>query len=381
MKNIRLIEKGEALLLIVSILILMMIATTAYALTDTTNPKIISLSVVNNEQDISRSEEVSVVFSEDMDPTTINEDTFKIMQRTTPSSGEYRSKEVSGILSYDDRTATFNPYEILAPNQMYGNVFTVMVTTGAKDLAGNGLSEDYIWSFTTGEDIFNTGPTTSQQDQNTSPIVVPATPLTQTPETAATNTNLTAANAFPWLWVIGIIAAILLMLLIVVSMNPSKQKKVKTKNITTPVSVKKLMDPEKVFGYTYPVKDIEGIGPTYGDALMSMGIKDTEQLWKANPAKIVDITGASIVQVISWQNMAELASVKDIGPQYAELLERSGIHSIEQLKNYDAKKLLKLIDAKQDTLKINIQGNHPKNVMVEHWIDSARHHESQKAQT
>ena len=147
-------------------------------------------------------------------------------------------------------------------------------------------------------------------------------------------------------------------------MKPSSQKNKKTIQAAQP----------NPFGDVYPVTDIEGIGPKYSKGLLAMGIKNTEQLWRADAGKVARGTGASLSAAKSWQNMAELASIKDIGPQYAELLERSGIHSIDQLKNTDSDKLLKLVRGKQESLKINIQGNHPGHAMVEHWIEEARDH-------
>jgi hypothetical protein len=58
------------------------------------------------------------------------------MQGTTP---------VAGTVSYVDGTATFTPTDILAPLTTY----TVTISTGAKDLAGNALASDMSWSFTT----------------------------------------------------------------------------------------------------------------------------------------------------------------------------------------------------------------------------------------
>ena len=72
--------------------------------------------------------------------------------------------------------------------------------------------------------------------------------------------------------------------------------------------------------------------------------------------------------------MAELACVKDIGPQYAELLERSGIHSVDQLKNSDPNEVLRLVRKKQDSLQLNIQGNSPGHATVENWVEQARDH-------
>jgi Domain of unknown function (DUF4332) len=112
----------------------------------------------------------------------------------------------------------------------------------------------------------------------------------------------------------------------------------------------------------------------YNKGLVAMGIKNTRQLWEADSSKVARHTGAPLSIVKSWQHMAELSSVKDIGPQYAELLERSGVHSIEQLKGYDPDKLLKRVRKKQESLKVNILGNSPGQATVENWIEGARDH-------
>jgi hypothetical protein len=52
---------------------------------------------------------------------------------------------VAGTVSYVDGTATFTPTDSLAPLTAY----TATISTGAKDLAGNALTSDMSWSFTT----------------------------------------------------------------------------------------------------------------------------------------------------------------------------------------------------------------------------------------
>ncbi|MBT9141596.1 MAG: hypothetical protein DDT30_02196 [Dehalococcoidia bacterium] len=81
---------------------------------------------------------ISVTFSEGMDPATINTATFTLISDAT---------RIAGRVSYDPatRTATFIPHENLA----YGTIFTATITTGARDLAGNELAEEFSWSFTT----------------------------------------------------------------------------------------------------------------------------------------------------------------------------------------------------------------------------------------
>jgi len=59
-----------------------------------------------------------------------------VEQGTTP---------VSGTVSYAGLTATFDPASNLASNTTY----TATITTGVKDLAGNAMRKDFVWSFTT----------------------------------------------------------------------------------------------------------------------------------------------------------------------------------------------------------------------------------------
>ncbi len=138
--------------------------------TDTNPPTILymtpltSVSPSNNEIDIPVRVPITVMFSEDMDPLTINSKTFTVEQkRQTPESSEkYISLPIDGAITYSDRKATFTSNDRFHPNQIYGNVFTVTITNGVKDLAGNSLVNDYIWSFTTGSNQFKATATTSQ---------------------------------------------------------------------------------------------------------------------------------------------------------------------------------------------------------------------------
>src|SRR2546426_8195915 len=72
-----------------------------------------------------------------MDPLAISTASFTLKQGTTP---------VAGTVSYTGLTATFTPAGNLAPLTTY----TATITTGARDLAGNALAADFVWSFTTG---------------------------------------------------------------------------------------------------------------------------------------------------------------------------------------------------------------------------------------
>ena len=370
-------EKG-ALLIVGSLLFIITVLATSVFAAYITSPTIIQVSPTNNQLSIATTGVVTIRFSEPMDASTINAYTFTVEQRTTPATGssssEYRSRQLDGTITYDGTLATFTPilglgmHNPMQPDQQYGNVFTVTVTTGVKDLAGNSLPQNYVWSFTTGGDSFNTKTltTTSQSNQSSASSAVPVAVIPPPTQPPITTVQGTTTNAWPWIWIIGglFLLVVLALLIVGLVMTPTRQKNTKDLKATR----------TSPFGDVHPVIDLEGIGPIYNKALHAMGIKDTKQLWEANPAKVARETGAPLSTVQSWQEMAELATVKGIGPQYAELLERSGVHSIDQLKNSNPDKLLKRVQEKQDSLLVNIQGNPPGHAIVEHWISEARHH-------
>ena len=70
-----------------------------------------------------------------MDPSSLNQTTF------TVSNGG----AVAGTVSYSGTTATFTPTAALTASTLY----TATITTGATDAAGNALTSDFTWTFTT----------------------------------------------------------------------------------------------------------------------------------------------------------------------------------------------------------------------------------------
>lgn len=91
---------------------------------------------LNEAIDVPTDHTVKATFNKIMNPATINNATFTLMHGTTP---------VLGTVSYSDYTAAFVPLSDLLPGEEY----TATITTGAVDLTGNSLAEDYIWTFTT----------------------------------------------------------------------------------------------------------------------------------------------------------------------------------------------------------------------------------------
>ena len=380
--------RGATFFAIAFILILgtVMSLTAAFAATttDTTQPTVAMTLPANNAINVATNGQIMIQFSEPMDPSTITTNTILVLQRTTPQTGsavgDYRFLKVPGTVAYSGLWAIFTPTNPLAPNQEFGNVYTITATDGAKDLAGNTLARDYMFSFTTGLLPFFTDSTTSQLDQTPITIAptVPAVPAPVTqvaPAPLPTPVAAATESSFPWIWlIVGLIVVLVIALLIAMSMGSSNDA---TAVPSTPLLVaKKKHTKPSPFGDVSPVIAIEGVGPEYSERLVGMGIKNTKQLWEANATQVANAIRVPVHTVQSWQRMAELISVNDIGPQYAELLERSGVHSIDQLKSSTPTKLLAMVRKKQDSLKINIQGNHLGQATVSHWIDEAKAHKA-----
>ena len=80
---------------------------------------------------------ITATFNVAMDPLTITSETFSLMNGTSP---------VSGVVSGIGPTAFFTPSAQLLANTFY----TATIRNGAKNLQGTTLSNDYVWTFTTG---------------------------------------------------------------------------------------------------------------------------------------------------------------------------------------------------------------------------------------
>lgn len=88
----------------------------------------------------------------------------------------------------------------------------------------------------------------------------------------------------------------------------------------------------------YKIEEIEGIGTFYGEKLREAGINNTDMLLekcasRAGRAALVKETEISEKLILKWTNHADLFRVKGIGPEYAELLEASGVDTIKELRN------------------------------------------------
>ena len=107
---------------------------------DTTPPSVTAVNPANAATNVSTTTTVSATFSEAIDPTTISASTFQLF---APGN-----TLVSGTVTYNSGTASFLPGAALATSTIY----TAKITGGnggVKDLAGNAMTANFTWSFTT----------------------------------------------------------------------------------------------------------------------------------------------------------------------------------------------------------------------------------------
>ena len=111
-------------------------------LRDTTAPTILAASPAEGASGVSVMTRVTITFTKDMDPATINAATVQLR--------DPQSAPAAATIQYDaaTRTATLAPIASLATAAIY-RVEVFGGASGVKDTAGNPLAGDQTWTFTT----------------------------------------------------------------------------------------------------------------------------------------------------------------------------------------------------------------------------------------
>ena len=123
------------------------------------------------------------------------------------------------------------------------------------------------------------------------------------------------------------------------------------------------------------ITSIEGIGEVHGKALESAGVSTQEDLLEkgATPAGrklIAESSGLSEKVVLNFVNRADLARVKGIGEEYADLLEEAGVDTVPELAQRNAENLFTTLEAVNQVKKLVRQL--PTREQVAGWIDQAK---------
>jgi hypothetical protein len=113
---------------------------------DVVAPVVNSTNPAGGATAVATNSAIVATFSEAMLPSSVATATFTVTQGATA---------VPGAVTYSGVTAVFAPATVLAVSTEY----TATITTGVKDLAGNALASNYVWTFTTGATADSTAPT------------------------------------------------------------------------------------------------------------------------------------------------------------------------------------------------------------------------------
>lgn len=89
---------------------------------------------------------------------------------------------------------------------------------------------------------------------------------------------------------------------------------------------------------SYPIHEIQGIGPNYASKLLGVGINTVEKLLEDGASrtgrlKLTETTGIPESLILTWVNHADLMRINGIGDQFAELLEAAGVDTVKELRN------------------------------------------------
>lgn len=121
--------------------------------------------------------------------------------------------------------------------------------------------------------------------------------------------------------------------------------------------------------------EVEGIGDTYAAKLQGCGCETQEQLLEqgATPAgrkKLAEDSGIGDALILKWVNRADLARVKGIGSEYADLLECAGVDTVPELGQRNAENLhAKMLEVNEEK---NLVRNPPSASQVADWVEQAK---------
>lgn len=126
---------------------------------------------------------------------------------------------------------------------------------------------------------------------------------------------------------------------------------------------------------SYPIEDIEGIGPAYAKKLAAGGIKSTAALLKHCGDRKGRKASAATCDVsekllLTWTNLADLMRISGIGPQYSELLEAAGVDTVKELRNRNAANLAAKMAEVNATKRLTRRV--PPASVVEKWVAAAK---------
>jgi hypothetical protein len=126
---------------------------------------------------------------------------------------------------------------------------------------------------------------------------------------------------------------------------------------------------------SYPLTDIDGIDRTVATALKFAGIRSTKSLLEAASTangrkELARKTGFSERQLLQWANLAHFMSLRGVSREYADLLQKSGVDTVKELKYRNPGKLVAaMARANKNRKLVKVL---PSEKRVVRWIDDAK---------
>jgi predicted flap endonuclease-1-like 5' DNA nuclease len=123
------------------------------------------------------------------------------------------------------------------------------------------------------------------------------------------------------------------------------------------------------------ISDVEGIGPVYAAKLEAADVKTVEHLLEvcATPKgrkELAAKAGISETLVLKWANRADLARIKGVGSEYADLLEVAGVDTVIELATRKPDNLLAKMSEVNEAKKL--VRKMPVLSQVEDWVKQAK---------
>lgn len=121
--------------------------------------------------------------------------------------------------------------------------------------------------------------------------------------------------------------------------------------------------------------EVEGIGATYAEKLVAAGCTTQEQLLTdcgqpAGRKALAEKSGVSPKLILKWANRADLARVKGVGSEYADLLECAGVDTVPELGQRNAANLhAKMAEVNEEKKLVRAM---PSESQVEGWVAQAK---------
>jgi len=121
--------------------------------------------------------------------------------------------------------------------------------------------------------------------------------------------------------------------------------------------------------------DIEGIGAVNARKLKKAGVRGTGDLLRKGGTdkgrkELAKASGVTHKKILEWVNHSDLLRITGVGPEFADLLEATGVDTVMELKNRKPEKLT--VDLANMSKKKNLTNRVPNLKAVKSWVAQAK---------